>query len=270
MLAKKTVLLLMIIFSFIYSKAIFAESNNYIFNPTNPSHAIYIPQGKGPFPAILLLHASGGVEKVNYEWAEILKQNGYIVYIIDSFTPRGIKDRKSIGWDKATAAQLSDIAPAYHYLSSLPNVDVHRIGLLGFSMGGYDTLRAMQISGNGTMPELKTLPFKAAASFYGVCKRISPEVVLKGPLKIFVGEKDDRATVSACEILISKNKKSDKSISITIYLNAQHGFDNSAFPPVKELVDEKGKKYHVGYNKIAQHTAARDVLKFFKQHLQQH
>lgn len=183
--------------------------------------------------------------------------------MVDSFAPRGYKDRKSIGWDKATAAQLSDIFYSYHYLSTLPNVDAQRIGLLGFSMGGYDTLRAMQTRGRGTLPELKALPFKAAASFYGLCKRISPDAAFNKPIKIFIGKQDDRATVSDCKALVDANS----SMLIVIYPNAQHGFDNPAFPPVKELTDEKGEKYHVGYSKKAQFTAENDLIVFFNRYL---
>jgi dienelactone hydrolase len=222
---------------------------------------------RGPFPAIILLHASAGVEKVDYKWASILMRNGYIVYIIDSFSPREYKDRKSIGWYKATTAQLSDIAPAYYYLSRFSNVDSHRIGLLGFSMGGYDTLRALQMSGKGTILELKTLKFKAAAAFYGVCKLISPDAKFKTPVKIFIGEKDDRATVSACETLVNKNHLNGESFFISVYPNAQHGFDNPVLPPIKDLADEKGEEYHVGYSKEAQQAAEHDLVIFFDKYL---
>ena len=45
-----------------------------------------------------------------------------MVYVIDSFSPRGYTDRKSVGWKIAAEAQFSDIAPAYHYLSTRSNV----------------------------------------------------------------------------------------------------------------------------------------------------
>ena len=242
-------------------------ANHYVFNPTDSYHTLHSPIEEGLHPAILMLHASGGVEHINMEWAELLTREGYVVYIIDSFTPRGYTDRKSIGWDKATSAQLADIEPAFRYLIKQPNVDANRIGLLGFSMGGYDTLRAMQRSGNGTIPALQKLHFRAAASFYGVCKLISPDVKLNGPLKIFTGANDDRATTAACEALINKQKEHDASLFITTYPQALHGFDNSAFPPSQELTDEKGDKYHIGFNQKAKETATHDLLEFFNHNL---
>jgi dienelactone hydrolase len=225
---------------------------------------LYTPNGAGPFPAILMLPGSGGVEKVHHAWAEKLKQHGYVVYVIDSFHRRGIKDRKSIGWDKATAAQLSDIAPAYHYLETLTKVDKNRIALMGFSMGGYDTLRAMQSSGEGTEPALKALHFKAAAVFYGVCKLISTSASFHAPVKLFIGKNDDRSTRAACSRLVNSNPG---SLSILMYKGAEHGFDNPDFPAREKITDEKGDSYHVGYNAKAATAATDDVLIYFENYV---
>jgi len=261
MKTKMMTLLFTITLSLACTQNSWAESK--AFNPLDAHHSLYIPQGKGPFPAVLLLHASGGVQKVFHQWAARLKKAGYVVYIIDSFSPRGYKDRKSVGWDKATAAQLADIAPAYQYLSTLPKVDTHRIGLLGFSMGGYSTLRAMQTSGEGTIPALKALHFKAAASFYGVCKWISPHAKFKNTMKILIGDQDDRSTTAACKTLVN----SSPNVSIKIYPNAPHGFDNAELPQLEEVTDEKGEIYHVGYNKKSAQDARYDLLEYFKENL---
>jgi dienelactone hydrolase len=66
-----------------------AYAHDYQFDPKDEHHFLYIPEGKGPFPAILLLHASTGIDPVNHDWARLLKNHGYVVYLIDSFKPRG-------------------------------------------------------------------------------------------------------------------------------------------------------------------------------------
>lgn len=241
-----------------------AAEKNFIFNPRDAHHQLYIPEGSGPFPAVLILPGSGGVEKVHLTWAGKLKKHGYVVYIIDSFNPRGIKDRKSIGWDKATRAQLADIAPAYHYLETLSKVDKNRIALLGFSMGGYDTLRASQVSGEGTEPTLKALHFKAAAAFYSVCKLISPNASFHAPVKLFLGKNDDRSTFAACARLVNSNPG---SLSMLTYKDAEHGFDNPDFPVREKITDEKGDSYHVGYNAAAAAAATDDLLIFFENYV---
>jgi dienelactone hydrolase len=92
---------------FVYIIALFLTASvyadkDYKFDPKDPHHSLYIPDDKGPFPAILLLHASTGVVPVNHDWAALLRNHGYVVYIIDSFKPRGWKDRESVGWEIAT------------------------------------------------------------------------------------------------------------------------------------------------------------------------
>lgn len=256
----------------IYFMVIFNCFNNalaakdYIFDPKDPNHFLYVPEGKGPFPAILLLHASTGIQKVNHDWAVRLKDQGYVVYMIDSFKPRGWEDRSSVGWDTATNAQLADVAPAYRYLSHLPNVDSSHIGLLGFSMGGFDVLRVM--AAHKSMPEeYQTISFTAAASFYGVCHRLSSETTLKGPTAIFIGSDDDRATTEDCKQLIKRRSGDSKSITMHIYQHALHGFDNFEFPPSKEVIDERGEHYHIGYNEQARQSSLKDLPRFFDQYL---
>ena len=244
---------------------VFAASD-YTFDPKHQSHSLYVPEGKGPFPAILMLHASTGVQNVNHDWAARLKDHGYVVYVIDSFKPRGWVNRSSVGWDMATNAQLADVTPAYRYLSHLPNVDPSHIGLLGFSMGGFDVLRVMATP-KFIPEEFQMIPFMAAASFYGVCHRLSPETRLKGPTSIFIGSDDDRATTEDCKQLVKHSGGDHKSITMHVYQNALHGFDNFEFPPSKDVIDERGEQYHIGYNEQARQASLVDLPKFFDRYL---
>lgn len=242
-----------------------ADNSDYHFNPEDPRHALFIPEQVQHAPAILMLHASTGIEDVNYDWARRLKERGYVVYIIDSFKPRGFEDRRSVGWDNATQAQLEDIAPAYEYLSHLSFVDPNKIGLLGFSMGGFDVLKVMSVSNNPA--DYQQLNFKAAASFYGVCHRLDADTRLKANIKIFIGEDDDRGTTQDCIRLIKQNREDTQNIFINIYPNALHGFDNYEFPESKELIDEKGEKYHIGFNEKARIQSLIDLPAFFDGYL---
>src|SRR3990167_2043821 len=257
--------LLIILMTLVWANHAYAK-NDYVFDPHDPNHSLYVPNGQGPFPVILLLHASTGVVKINHDWAVHLKNRGYIVFIIDSFKPRGWIDRESVGWEKATEAQLADVAPAYQYIESLSFVDPNRIGLLGFSMGGFDVLRVMEES-QSNHRDFNKISFKAAASFYGVCHRLHSKTELIGPTSIFIGDNDDRATTDDCKELVNRSAKNQKDVSIVIYKDALHGFDNPEFPPSKEVIDEKGEHYHIGFNEQARQQALHDLPVFFDQYL---
>ena len=145
---------------------------------TVPAYVL-IPEGKGPFPAINVLHDHGGhffigkekcirpltcedstVIKDAQEWAagyggqffgDYLAQHGYVVFSADApmWGERGLKEgmKRNLydmiagnmmmyGIDLSAYMTYDDIA-ATEWLAQQPEVDAHRIGCTGWSMGAY-------------------------------------------------------------------------------------------------------------------------------------
>src|SRR5262245_23309900 len=50
---------------------------------------LYRPDGSEPFPAVVALHGCGGIGPNLHRWAHTLQQWGYVVLLVDSFSPRG-------------------------------------------------------------------------------------------------------------------------------------------------------------------------------------
>jgi fermentation-respiration switch protein FrsA (DUF1100 family) len=100
-----------------------------------------IPQGKGPFPAVLLITGSGPQDR-----DESLLGHKPFLILSDYLTRHGIAvlradDRgtgKSTGvFSGATTADFStDTEAGVAYLKTRPEVDPHKIGLIGHSEGG--------------------------------------------------------------------------------------------------------------------------------------
>lgn len=113
------------------------------------------PEGKGPFPAMLLIHGGGG--KAFSDWAQLWAKRGYAALAMDTagcgpggarladggpdqsdeqkfreFTPENARDMWTY---HAVAAALRGHA----LLMSRPEVDKERIGVTGISWGGYLT-----------------------------------------------------------------------------------------------------------------------------------
>lgn len=115
------------------------------YKSKNPSvtlaATITIPEGKGPFPAALLITGSGpqnrDEELMGHKpfevLADYLSRQGFIVLRADD---RGIG--KSTGdFTKATSADFADdVHGGVEYLLSRPEVDRKKIGLIGHSEGG--------------------------------------------------------------------------------------------------------------------------------------
>ncbi len=99
---------------------------------------LILPDGKGPFPAVLVLHTSGGVKKYDVAYAQRLAKEGYaclVPYYFDAYhLSYGTRN-----WATTDYAEeiLSDFTAEIQYLKGLPKIKKDKIGAVGFSMGGY-------------------------------------------------------------------------------------------------------------------------------------
>jgi len=105
---------------------------------------LLIPEGNGPFPAIIFVHGSGNGNR--NEWrmaAERLVKIGFACLIYDK---RG-SGNSGGSWIKASLSDLAnDVAEGIEFLESKDFVDKSRTGLYGHSQGGWVISRAATIS----------------------------------------------------------------------------------------------------------------------------
>jgi dipeptidyl-peptidase-4 len=105
------------------------------------------------YPVLMFVYGGPGSQQVkdswtggNYLWYQMLAQKGYIVVCVDN---RGTGGRGA-EFKKVTYANLGkyetvDQIETAKYLGSLPYVDKSRIGIWGWSFGGYMTSLAMTL-----------------------------------------------------------------------------------------------------------------------------
>jgi dienelactone hydrolase len=97
--------------------------------------SLFVPDGKGPFPAVVFYHGRGSSRKNYLPIAEKLAQNGIIGLAFD-FRGCGISDGE---FKKQTHRMgIEDAKAALEFLLR-QNVDRQRIGIQGTSFGGYIT-----------------------------------------------------------------------------------------------------------------------------------
>jgi uncharacterized protein len=100
-----------------------------------------VPNGKRPFPAVLLIAASGPEGR-----DEEVQGHHVFVVLSDYLLKRGIAvlryDKRGVGksagdWNKATFDDLvADADAAFQYLKGRPEVNRRRLGVIGHSEGG--------------------------------------------------------------------------------------------------------------------------------------
>ena len=112
------------------------------------------------YPAIVSVYGGPGVATVRKHWAggtdQLLTQAGYVVFRLDNrgSSNRGLKFEAPI-YKAMGGAEVRDQIAGERYLASLPFVDAARVGVMGWSYGGFMTIRLLTEPGS---------PFKAGAA----------------------------------------------------------------------------------------------------------
>ena len=194
---------------------------------------LHLPEGKGPFPAIVLLHGCGGMTdgrgapiRSYAFWAERFRQRGFVALLVDSFGPRGEREicTQAIRRISESVDRPKDAYAALQWLASRDDVDPKRIHLMGWSNGGSTVLHALKPDAPGKAADGPG--FRSAVAFYPGCRVLTrrgyqPDV----PLLIQAGGADDWTPSDYCERLAQDASRNGAPVEIDIYPGAHHGFD---------------------------------------------
>lgn len=199
-----------------------------------------VPDGKGPFPAVVLLPAIAGVNAYIERTAERLRGLGCFVAVVDYYAREGaapdVSTPEKIG---AAVAGLSDplvlreVGATVEALRTRDDVLPDAIATFGFCIGGlYAYLSACEHDG-----------IAAAVDYYGTLvygtttanKPVSPldrAAELKAPLLAHFGDFD--RLISAVDIAAFGEalRTHQKHHEIFVYGGAPHAFDEDFRPPV--------------------------------------
>lgn len=197
--------------------------------PADIHGSLIVPSGAdGPVPAMIILHDSAGISEAHeFAWADHLRSLGIAAFVVDSFTGRGVTDTVQ---DQSKVTGQSMIIDAYQALALLaahPAIDRERIGVMGFSKGGYATyLAAWQFF--DTLLSQDDLHFAAYIPVYGDCafQQETPRLV-GGPMLFLVGEGDDWTPAASCQRAVDAAADAGFMVEQITYPGG-HSFDNPA------------------------------------------
>jgi len=171
---------------------------------------LYKPSGKGPYPAVIVLHHSRGLTDDIKSFSDDLSDEGYVILAIDFDSGGGF---------------LNSTSAAYYYLQKLPEVDPRRIGSVGFSLGAQKGMQ-MAIFWRNESPPRRLRAFVA----YYVGNSISVEPTLALPPFLFLHGKND-PEVSWKEVVrfCDEQKQLGGICEAKIYESASHAFIAKTF-----------------------------------------
>jgi carboxymethylenebutenolidase len=181
---------------------------------------LYAPAGKGPFPALVVIHEWWGLNDWVKEQASKLADQGYVTLAVDLY-------RGKVATSPDEAHELSrglpqdradgDLLAAADYLRSQKNVDPVRVGSIGWCMGGGYSLDLA----------LEDTRLAATVINYGH-PATSPESLKKihAPILGIFGGQDRGIPVSDVRNFEQQMKQLGKPVEIVIFPDAGHGFEN--------------------------------------------
>lgn len=207
-------------------------------------HALlYAPVGSpaGKHPAVIVIHEWWGLNDWVKEQAADLAAHGYDALAIDLY-------RGQVADDADTAHQLSrglpqdrgirDLKAAQTYLSSRKDVDPHRIGAIGWCMGGGYALAFAAADPN----------LKAVVANYGPPPTDADSLrQIHAAILGNYGGLDKGITADSVKSFEADLKKLGKSIDVKIYPDAGHAFENpnnKAGYRAEDAADARSRSLH--------------------------
>jgi len=181
---------------------------------------LYTPQGKGPFPALVVIHEWWGLNDWVKEQASKLADQGYVALAIDLYrgkvattSDEAHQIMRGVPSDRANR----DLLAAGAYLRSLTNVNPTLVGDIGWCMGGGYALDLAIAD-----PKLKVavINYGHLATDDASLKKINAAI-----LGIFGGQ-DKGITPADVNKFESQLKALGKTVEIHSFPNAGHAFQN--------------------------------------------
>ncbi len=181
---------------------------------------LYAPVGKGPFPAIIVIHEWWGLNDWVKDQAAKLAGEGYVALAIDLYrgkvatTPDMAHEiMRGVPEDRAKR----DLHAAFAFLEAQPNVKKNRIGAIGWCMGGgYALDVALQEPTLGA----DVINYGHLATDPDALKKIN------APILGLFGGQDQGIPPADVKKFGETLDKMGKKIDIKIYDDAGHAFEN--------------------------------------------
>ncbi len=235
-----------------------AELNAWMIKPPN-----FDPNKE--YPLYMFLYGGPGSQQVtngfgwnNYYWYQMLAQKGYIVACVDNRGTGG----KGAEFKKMTYKELGkyetiDQINAAKYFGELSYIDANRIGIQGWSYGGYMSSLAITKGADVFSLAIAVAPVtnwryydniyterymqtpQENAGGYDNNSPINHVDKLKGHYLLVHGSADDNVHVQNTMEMISALVKADKQFNLFIYPDKNHGIygGNTRYHLYKKMTD---------------------------------
>jgi carboxymethylenebutenolidase len=212
------------------------------------SGMLVTPQGKGPFPGVVVIHEWWGLDNWVKDQARALAREGYAALAVDLYRGK-VTDKQEEAHQLMSGMPadraMRDLKAAFAYLKGRKDVRGDRIGAIGWCMGGRYSLALATEE-----PSLA-----AAVAYYGAPPTDEAAIArIKAPVLGNFGGEDKGPSPEQVRAFEAAMKKAGKTVDVKIYPGAGHAFAN---------VNNPWK----GYREDAAKDAWARTVAFFARHL---
>jgi carboxymethylenebutenolidase len=216
----KPLLLALILFASLSAVAADGKSVSYKSGDETVSGMLYTPAGKGPFPALIVIHEYWGLNDWVKEQASKFADQGYVALAVDLYRGK-VADNPDLAHQLMRGVPEDrakrDLGAAFDYLAAQPNVKKERIGSVGWCMGGGYSLDVALLE-----PALA-----AAVINYGHLATDPAELKkINAPILGNFGGQDQGIPPADVKKFGEALDKLGKKVDIKIYPDAGHAFEN--------------------------------------------
>ena len=209
---------------------------------------LHVPEAKGErLPAVMIVNSAPGFDGRSAFYAEALSRAGIAALELDFMQGRG---------QPASPRQhMAHVFETLLYLASDPRIDATRIGIMGFSWGGFVALltSSAEITHKHTGDRLR---FAAHLGVYPICwmherillgnDKFNPPSVYRQltgrPVHILAGARDDYDEPDSCDkFLAALPAEARRHVSLTMYPDATFGWDSRVGSDSWHAGGRKGK-----------------------------
>ncbi len=193
---------------------------NYKSGDETVSGTLYTPEGRGPFPALVVIHEWWGLNDWVKDQASKLSDQGYVTLAVDLYRGQVAKtpdEAHELMRGVPTDRAQRDLLAAFNYLASEHSVKKNKIGVIGWYMGG------------GYALDLTLAEQKIAATVINYGHLAADAATLQkiqAPVLGVFGAQDRGIPVDSVRKFEKDLKAQGKSVEIVIYDDAGHAFEN--------------------------------------------
>jgi len=182
------------------------------------------------FPAVILVHGSGGIGAAMDMWIHHLNQAGIATLVVDSFSGRGIVSTVQDQTQLGSLAMMVDAYKALELISTHPRIDAKHIYVMGFSKGAVASI----FSASTRFKKLYAgqAQFAGHIGLYTPCntRYLGDTDVTGAPMRLFHGITDDYVNIIPCRGFVEELKKKGVDITLTEFPDSDHSYDGPLTP----------------------------------------